>query len=320
MVGTLPRLRLAYLYPRLMNLYSDFGNVECLRKRCEWRGIELEVVGIEAGEDADFGRFDMAFIGGGEDRQQVIAARDLVLSKGPALRDALAGGLVCLAVCGGFQLLAESYRPAEGEVLPGIGHFRAHTIHAGARATRRVGNVVASWASDDYGPAATAPRSRLGGRLGGVLDQVGRLGGGRGWPAVAALSLLHRARSGRFGQVDRASVGSSPGGGEDDGGLLVGFENHGGATYLTGSLPLGRVLVGHGNNGEDGTEGAIEGNAIGTYLHGSVLPKNPRLADWLLERSLHRRGVVEPLPPLEDGAEWQARAALLRKMHVPRTG
>jgi len=317
-LGTLPRLRLAYLYPRLMNLYSDFGNVECLRKRCEWRGIELEVVGIEAGEDADFGRFDMAFIGGGEDRQQVIAARDLVLLKGPALRDALAGGLVCLAVCGGFQLLAESYRPAEGEVLPGIGHFRAHTIHAGARATRRVGDVVASWATDGQGPAATAPRGRLGGRLGGVLDRAAGLGGGRGRPAVATLSLLRRARSGRFGQVDRASVGISPGGGEDDGGLLVGFENHGGATYLTGSLPLARVLLGHGNNGEDGTEGAIEGNAIGTYLHGSVLPKNPRLADWLLERSLQRRGVIEPLPPLEDGAERQARAAILRTMRVSR--
>ena len=320
MLGTLPSLRLAYLYPRLMNLYSDYGNVECLRKRCEWRGIELEVVGIEAGEEADFGRFDMAFIGGGEDRQQVIAARDLVLSKGPALREALASGLVCLAVCGGFQLLAESYRPAEREVLPGIGHFRAHTIHAGARATRRVGDVVASWASDDYGAVATAPRSRLGGRLRGVIDQATRLGGGRGRPAVAALSLLRRARSCRFGHVDRASVGISPGGGEDEGGLLVGFENHGGATYLTGSLPLARVLVGHGNNGEDGTEGAIEGNAIGTYLHGSVLPKNPRLADWLLERSLQRRGVVEPLQPLDDGAERQAREALLRKMHVLRRG
>ena len=289
MSGTLPKLRLAYLYPRLMNLYSDYGNVECLRKRCEWRGIGLEVVGIEAGDAADFGRFDMAFIGGGEDRQQVIAAGDLALTKGPALREALVGGLVCLAVCGGFQLLAEYYRPAEGEPLPGIGHFRAHTIHAGARATRRVGDVVASWSTDGPPRSSTMPRAR---------------------PGDLPLWLARlRGTSGRPEEPVAAADSES---------LLVGFENHGGATYLTGSAPLAQVLVGHGNNGEDRTEGAIEGNAIGTYLHGSVLPKNPRLADWLLERALLRRGVAPPLPPIEDGAERRARTAILRTLRPPR--
>jgi len=317
MVGTLPKLRLAYLYPRLMNLYSDYGNVECLRKRCEWRGIELEVVGIEAGEGAEFGGFDLAFIGGGEDRQQVIAARDLVRAKGPALREALAGGLVCLAVCGGFQLLAESYRPAEGEVLPGVGHFRAHTVHAGVRATRRVGDVVAAWAMDDAAGEDAAPWEVQGGRWGGATGRIARLIGDRGRSVAAAQRLLPgRTRANRLGILAAAAAG-----GDADGpGLLVGFENHGGATYLTGSSPLARVLVGHGNNSEDRTEGAIEGNAIGTYLHGSVLPKNPRLADWLLERALLRRGVSGPLPLLEDAAERQARAAILRTLGVSRRG
>src|SRR6266581_254001 len=71
---------------------------------------------------------------------------------------------------------------------------------------------------------------------------------------------------------------------------LVGFENHSGRTYLSGGVkPLGRPVVGAGNNGEDGTEGAVYLNAIGCYLHGSLLPKNPWLADWLLAAALRHR-------------------------------
>jgi lipid II isoglutaminyl synthase (glutamine-hydrolysing) len=74
---------------------------------------------------------------------------------------------------------------------------------------------------------------------------------------------------------------------------LVGFENHSGKTYLgPGLQPLGRVLSGAGNNGEDGSEGVVAGNVFGTYLHGSLLPKNPHLADLLIARSLVRRGIT----------------------------
>ncbi|HXT35683.1 MAG TPA: glutamine amidotransferase [Chloroflexota bacterium] len=243
-----PRLRLAYLYPRLMNLYSDTGNVWCLRQRCAWRGIDLVVDELELGAEPDFAQYDLAFIGGGEDRQQTIAAHDLVHTKGPALREALSNGLVCLAVCGGYQLLGNYYRPAEGEDLPGLGFFRAHTRHFGAAKPRCVGNAAAE--------------------------------GPYGW--------------------------------------LVGFENHGGRTMLTGSAPLARVRVGFGNNGDDSTEGAIEGNAIGTYLHGSFLPKNPAIADDLLSRAFRRRGVETPLPLLDDRAEGQARAAMFRKLGVAK--
>ncbi len=239
-----PSLRLAYLYPRLMNLYSDTGNVLCLQQRCAWRDIILTVDEIELGEAPDFKAYDLLFIGGGEDRQQTIAARDLVEVKGPALQEALRDELTCLAVCGGYQLLGEYYRPAAGEDLPGLGHFRAHTRHFAAAAPRCVGNVAA----------------------------VGDLG----W--------------------------------------LVGFENHGGRTTLTGSAPLGRVRAGFGNNGDDGTEGAVEKNAMGTYLHGSFLPKNPAVADDLLRRALARRGISAALPPLNDRLELQARDAVLRKL------
>lgn len=91
---------------------------------------------------------------------------------------------------------------------------------------------------------------------------------------------------------------------------IVGFENHGGRTYLgSGLRPLGRVLVGGGNNGEDGSEGVWCGRIVGTYLHGSLLPKNPALADWLLAAALaHREGSAQPpiLAPLDDGVELAA--------------
>lgn len=88
---------------------------------------------------------------------------------------------------------------------------------------------------------------------------------------------------------------------------LVGFENHSGLTYLEGNAePLATVRSGFGNNGRDRTEGAVQGAAVGTYLHGSLLPKNPHLADWLLKRALQRRHRSVRLPELEDAFELVA--------------
>jgi CobQ-like glutamine amidotransferase family enzyme len=97
---------------------------------------------------------------------------------------------------------------------------------------------------------------------------------------------------------------------ESDG--LVGFENHGGRTYLgAGAMPLGFVRSGFGNNGEDGTEGCRYGNAFGTYLHGSLLPKNPALADLLLRIALQRKYGEAELGPLDDSLERAAHDAAL---------
>jgi CobQ-like glutamine amidotransferase family enzyme len=90
---------------------------------------------------------------------------------------------------------------------------------------------------------------------------------------------------------------------------LVGFENHSGATTLLEAMPLGRVVKGSGNNGADGTEGVVYHHAVGTYLHGSCLPKNPHLADWLLLAALRRRYGEVALQPLDDSLEWQAHRA-----------
>lgn len=102
---------------------------------------------------------------------------------------------------------------------------------------------------------------------------------------------------------------------------LVGFENHSGRTYLgPGCRPLGRVLVGHGNNGQDGTEGAIHRNAHGCYLHGTLLPKNPHLADHLLRIALQRRyGPEATLSPLDDALEWAAHRAMVSRLVRRRT-
>jgi CobQ-like glutamine amidotransferase family enzyme len=99
-------------------------------------------------------------------------------------------------------------------------------------------------------------------------------------------------------------------------GMLVGFENHSGKTYLgAGVTPLGQVRVGRGNNGEDGTEGARYRNAIGCYLHGALLPKNPHLADWLIARALeHRYGpAAATLAPLHDTLERTAHAVVVER-------
>ncbi len=95
---------------------------------------------------------------------------------------------------------------------------------------------------------------------------------------------------------------------------LVGFENHGGRTYLGDrAKPLGLVKLGHGNNGEDGTEGAVQDRVIGTYLHGSLLPKNPHLADLLLTWALQYRGVDQPMEPLPEDEEMDAHETIVAR-------
>jgi CobQ-like glutamine amidotransferase family enzyme len=97
-------------------------------------------------------------------------------------------------------------------------------------------------------------------------------------------------------------------------GTLVGFENHSGKTWLgSGVRPLGSVRVGNGNNGRDGTEGARYRNVIGCYLHGSLLPKNPHLADWFITTALARRYGATDLPPLDDTLERQAHDSVVER-------
>lgn len=100
---------------------------------------------------------------------------------------------------------------------------------------------------------------------------------------------------------------------ETDFGLIAGFENHGGRTYIGEHKPLGKVLYGNGNNGEDGQEGVLYRNVFGTYLHGPILPKNPNLTDELIARALTRKYGKADLSPLDDRIELQAKEYILER-------
>lgn len=229
-----------------MNIYGDRGNILTLQKRAQWRGIPVVVDAIGRGPAPDLSDIDLIFWGGGQDRDQELVFRDAAAHKVGAIRRAIDGGAVVLAVCGGYQLLGEYYVTADGKKLPGLGLVDLHTV-PGPR--RNIGNIVIETSELELEPAT-----------------------------------------------------------------LVGFENHSGKTYLgPGLKPLGRVLRGAGNNAEDGTEGVVSGNIFGTYLHGSLLPKNPHLADLLLSRALRRRGFSR-LEPLDDAVEMAAHRAVRERV------
>ncbi len=239
-------VEICWLYPELMNLYGDRGNVIAISQRCAWRSLEPKVTHVSTGESVDFSRFDIIFMGGGQDREQMLLAKDFEDYKGQSLHEAVAAGVPTLTVCGAFQLLGKYYLTAGGERLPGLGIFDVWT-EAGTK--RLIGNVV------------------IESELGGTKRTV------------------------------------------------VGFENHSGQTFLgPGAQPLGRVLKGHGNNGKDGREGVCHHNALGTYLHGSILPKNPWLTDWLISQALARRYGDGTLPPLDDRLEQAAHDAVKARL------
>jgi CobQ-like glutamine amidotransferase family enzyme len=132
-------LRLLALYPDQMNIYADRGNILFLRRRCEWRGIGFSYAASGPGEEFDPGSHDFLYLGGGQDRDQRAVAADMVVTKRDALAEAVAGGTVMLAVCGGYQLLGHSYQLGE-ERLPGIGLADLETVREPG--PRLIGNVA----------------------------------------------------------------------------------------------------------------------------------------------------------------------------------
>ncbi len=227
------KITIGYLYGDLMNIYGDTGNIIALKKRANWRGIDVVVKNISIGDKLTKGEVDIFFFGGGQDQQQELVATDLLKSgKGKIIKSEVEQGVPLLSICGGYQLLGEYYKPHKGPKLDGVGLFPAYTL---ASFDRMIGNLV--------------------------IDSM-------------------------FGK-------------------LVGFENHSGKTHLRkDAIPFGMVIKGFGNNGKDKVEGCIYKNAIGCYMHGSLLPKNPKLADWLLKKALETKyGKKVELKPLDDSLE-----------------
>jgi CobQ-like glutamine amidotransferase family enzyme len=133
-------LRLLWLYPEHMNIYADRGNIAVLERRCAWREIGFELARAGPGERIEPDSHDLFYIGGGQDRDQMLVARDLVENKRDALARALERGAAMLAVCGGYQLLGHSYELPGGEVLPGLGLVDLRTVREPG--PRLIGNVV----------------------------------------------------------------------------------------------------------------------------------------------------------------------------------
>jgi lipid II isoglutaminyl synthase (glutamine-hydrolysing) len=171
-------LRVLALYPDLMNIYADRGNIAVLRARCQWRGLGFELISAGLGERLDPEAADLFYMGGGQDRDQVIVANDMVESKREGLHQAAARGAVILAVCGGYQLLGSSYELGD-QTLPGVELVDLKTIREPG--ARLIGNCAIE--SDlGSGPQVIAGFENHGGRtyLGPQTRPLGRVLRGNG--------------------------------------------------------------------------------------------------------------------------------------------
>ena len=239
-------LKICHMYPDVLNLYGDRGNILCMQQRLRWRGIKAEVTRLPIGQTARLADFDLVFIGGGQDFEQQVLLEDLHRGKDREIRAAVADGLTFLTICGGYQMLGNYYETFDGKRCDFIGALELYTVGS----TKRM--------------------------IGNYKFQCGP---------------------------------------ESGGSIVVGFENHSGRTWLSGSVkPLGQVLSGGGNNGEDGTEGARYLNVFGTYSHGPLLPKNPALCDHILLTALQRKYGQAELSPLDDRAELAAHDEMAARL------
>lgn len=238
-------IKIMHLFPDLLNLYGDKGNIECMRKRLNWRGIGCEVVPFTT-EDSGFelSDVDIVFLGGGSDREQKIVCRSLLEHKAE-LKDFVENGGSLVAVCGGYQLLGKYYK-LEDETIEGLDILDIYTEQGKGRL---IGNIVLE---ADF-----------------------------------------------LKESDK---------------LIVGFENHGGRTYINGHKHLGKVVYGNGNSDKCGYEGVVYKNVVATYLHGPLFPKNPALCDYILTNALKKKySDFTELVPLDDRLEKTANEYIVNR-------
>ncbi len=240
-------LKICHLYPEVLNLYGDRGNIICMKSRLERRGISCRVDQMRLGQKADLASYDLFFIGGGQDFEQEVLLEDLRSGKGAEIVSAVEDGKTFLCICGGYQMMGHYYETHDGVRCEFLGAVDFATVGGDVR------------------------------MIGNYAFQLGE---------------------------------------ESGGSTVVGFENHSGRTRLgSGVKPLGTVLKGYGNNGEDKTEGVRYKNVFGSYSHGPILPKNPQLCDHILETALERKyGRKIELEPLDDRFEMLAHDSVLDKI------
>lgn len=239
-------LNICHLYPDVLNLYGDQGNIICMKRRLELRGICATVTELPIGQTCDLTQFDIFFMGGGQNFEQEVLLRDLGAGKAADIRAAVEDEKVFLTICGGYQIMGSYYTTHDGIQCDFIGALDLYTL---GQQQRMIGNFM-----------------------------------------FACLP-------------------------ENGGSTVVSFENHSGKTYLGDGLsPLGTVVKGFGNNGEDKTEGARYKNVIGSYGHGPLLPKNPALADFILGLAVSRKYPGTQLTDLEDSFEIKAHEHMAERL------
>jgi lipid II isoglutaminyl synthase (glutamine-hydrolysing) len=244
-------LNICHLYPDLLNLYGDRGNILALARRAQWRGIGVNISNISIGDRFSPELYDIIFLGGGQDYEQEIIQKDLMQKKASEIKNAVKNDKVFLCICGGYQLMGNYYKTWDGKEIIFLGALDLWTI-GGKK--RMIGNMVFK---SDF--------------------------------------LMNK----------------------DFDGKIAGFENHSGKTFLgPGVKALGKIIRGYGNNGEDGSEGASYRNVFCSYSHGSLLPKNPALADHLITIAIKQKYKdFVSLLYLNDDLENLARDFIIGRKH-----
>ncbi len=254
-------LKIANLYHELMNVYGDSGNLLTLKHRAKMRNIKTEVIEFSLKSSPQLlEKADLFMMGGAQDQQQELVAKNLLGKKAKILNQQIKKGVPGLFICGGFQLLGDYYQ-TKAHKLTGLS-ISNHYTESKSRDKRLSGEIVTR---------ITHPQ--------------------------LTKHPLFRKKNNLW---------------------LIGFENHQGRTFLTAPpTALAKVESGYGNNGQDQTEGVVIHHAIGTYLHGPILPRNPAFADYLIEKALEiKYNRTVRLDPLEDILEQQNRIYLLTKLKV----
>ena len=236
-------LNICHLYPDLLNVYWDVGNILILKHRAEQRGIKVNIINTSLNDEFDSENTDILFFGGGQDFEQSIVSNDLKTIKKPSLQKYIEDEKVVIAICGGYQLLGKYYMAPNGEKIEGLGILDIYTEGGD---TRFIGNTV-------------------------IYNE-------------------------EFNET------------------YVGFENHSGRTYTNGLKPLGKCVHGYGNNGDDGNEGCIYKNTFCSYFHGSLLSKNPELADRFLNIALSKKYDNINLEKIDDSLELKAKEVMIKRL------
>ncbi len=244
------QIKLLHMYPDILDLYGDSGNVEVLRYRCNMRDIECIVEKCSIGSEIkDFSLYDIIYLGGGADLEQKIISDELLKNK-DNITKAYQNGSFILMICGGYQLMGKFYRDSNGIEIPGLGLFDYHTVASTNKSVRCIGNIV----------------------------------------------------------IETVINGEKT--------KVIGFENHGGMTKDV-KTPFGNVLYGNGNYFGGKHEGYFEKNVIATYLHGPLLSKNPKIADYIISYCISRKaGHDVQLKPLDDTLENQCRDTLFKRFQI----